>query len=547
MSIVDRLKSLLFIGIVLNTSLNTVLAQNESLKSLKKLNGVITYISKESIYTRFTSTQEIQLGDTLYSQRSGIAAMIVLKKSSISTINSRIGSDKLAIGDTIFVFASNQLTVVTTTDTTLSKTNIRDGKNQVIRSADSIVRKNIPREKNEQSWNWHGYSSISSRYNQTLASEANRAYNQQYGRFNIRGVKNDSLGSLGVQISGNYQHFRSEFSRSETPALGRLYLNQAELHWKINSALQLKMGRGFQNGLSSMGALDAVRLGYKISHLQLEAIGGFAPDYRTHQFSTNIPVIGLTVRTEQYQKDLKWDASLGWMDQYANGNIDRRLLLMQASVFNKKSYLYVLLENDFTQGLGQSRLQSTYVSLQQKLTPKWNAFVSYDTRTPWIYWRSYDQLTIDDLVEREAQRGFRVRLSCRASKNVNWGIQSTLRTTNFKKDMVLLGVNVTRNNLFWKGSSLSYRLNITDYNLWQNAQQIVRWSKHHDKTQFSMYYRSNLFSRRIELGSVFNQNSVGLQYSFPLKKSFELDVFSEYNLQQQQQHLFCYITLSKRF
>ncbi len=539
------LQKWLFFSILMIYTLNSTLAQSISSTSVSQT-GVVSYVSKESVYVRFNSTSEIRLGDTLFQFGSRKPVLIVSKKSSISTINTRIGSTNLLIGDSILFFAKIQ-----TLKTILKKEEnliLRDGKNQIIRSADSVVRKSIPQETTTKSWLWHGNNSITSRYNQTLGSEANRGMNQQYGRFHVRGAKNDSLNSLAVHLSGNYQQFSSSFRSSEAPKAGRLYLNQAEIQWRPNSALEFRLGRGFQNGLSSMGALDAARVSYKKYQLQLEAVGGFAPNFRTHQFSTENLAYGLSLKTEQYKKTIKWDASLGWIDQYSQGQIDRRLMLLQGSIFNKKSYAYFLIENDFTQGINESRVQSTYVSMQHRWNSKWNSFFSYDTRTPWIYWRSYDQLTIDDLMEREAQRGFRVRLNYKSSKNINWGFQSTVRTTNFKKDMMLLGVNVTRSNLFWRGSSLSYRLNLADYNsLWQNAQQIIRWSMYKQNQQFSMYYRSNLYSRRIELGSIFNQNSAGLQYSFPLKKGYELDAFFEYNFQQQQQHLFCYLTLNKRF
>lgn len=538
------LEKWLFFSILLSYTFNSTFAQSIS-STRGAQTGVISYISKESVYVRFSSTVGIAFGDTLYSAKTKMPVLVVSKKSSISTINTRIGTTNLLIGDSILFFSKVQ--VLKSIPQKENNLVVRDGKNQIIRTADSVVRKNIPREPKENNWNWHGNTSLSSRYNQTLGAEANRGMNQQFGRFNIRGIKNDTLNSLGVHLSGNYQQFSSSYARSEAPKMGRLYLNQAEIQWKPASSLEFRLGRGFQNGLSSMGALDAARITYKKSTIQFEAVGGFAPNFRTHQFSTENLAYGLSLKKEQYRNTLKWDVSLGWMNQFSQGQIDRRLLLAQASIFNKKSYAYLLMENDFTQGFNQSRIQSTYLSVQHRWNSKWNLFLSYDTRTPWIYWRSYDQLTIDELIEREAQRGFRMRLNYKSSKNVNWGFQSTVRTTNLKKDMMLIGFNVTRNNLFWRGSLLSYRINVADYDLWQNALQIIRWSMYKQNSQFSMYYRSNLFSRRIELSSIFNQNSAGFQYSFPLRKGYELDAFFEYNFQQQQQHLFCYLTLNKRF
>lgn len=502
--------------------------------------GVVTYISVENVYVRFDNTQNLQIGDTLYEVRTKKPVLVLQKKSSTSTINSRINEKTIALGDSFYAI-SKIIAAPIKRDTQINH------KIQKIRFNDSLKTSNVKPKIAENKWIWHGYSSISTRYNQTFNSEANRAYTQQFGRFNVRGVKKDSVRSTGLNISGNYQHFYSQFQRTEAPKWGRVYLNQAEFSMSVSPSLDLKIGRGFQNGLSSIGALDALKLGLNIHKVRFEGVCGFSPDYKTQLFSTEVPVLGVSAKYQNHQFPIKWDVNFGWMNQFRGGNVDRNLVLLQTSAFNQNSYAFLLLENDITQGLNKARVQSTYLSVQHKLNSKWNTFASYDTRTPWIFWQTYDQLTIDDLIEREAQRGFRLRVNYKQSRNVNWGIQSTLRTTNLRKEMVLLGVNVSHNHFIWKGSTLSYRLNVTDYITWQNAQQIIRWSDYYKESTISIYYRSNLYSRNSKISSIFNQSSVGAQWSFPVSKRYDLDAFVEQNIQQQQQHLFCYLTLSRRF
>ncbi len=507
--------------------------------------GVVTYISAENVYVRFENTKNLNIGDTLFKTSNQKPLLVLQKKSSTSTINSRISDETIILGDSFYGVSK----VVNTKLQADSQINLSSANHRIqkIRFIDTLKTTTVAPKAIANKWNWHGYTSVSTRYNQTFNSESNRAYTQQFGRFNVKGVKKDSFRNSGLHLSGNYQHFYSQFQTTEAPKWGRIYLNQAEFSTNLSSHLDLKIGRGFQNGLSSIGALDALKLGLNIHQIRIEGVCGFSPEYRTHLFSTQMPVLGLSAKYQNHELPIKWDVNMGWMNQYKGADLDRNLLLFQSSAFNQNTYAFFLLENDITQGFKNARVQSTYLSIQHKFNTKWNAFISYDTRTPWIFWQTYDQLTIDDLIEREAQRGFRFRVNYKQNRYLNWGIQSTLRTSNFRKEMMLLGLNVAHNHFIWKGSTLSYRLNLTDYLTWQNAQQIVRWSDYYKESTISIYYRSNIYSRNSKISSIFNQSSVGAQWSFPIAKQYDLDAFIEQNIQQQQQHLFCYLTLSKRF
>jgi len=90
-------------------------------------------------------------------------------------------------------------------------------------------------------------------------------------------------------------------------------------------------------------------------------------------------------------------------------------------------------------------------------------------------------------------------------------------------------------------------MNIADYGIWQNVQQLVRFRQRIKQTSFSLFYRSVLFARRYTMNSLFNQNYMGVQSSFPLPNNYILSAFAEYDIQQQQQQLIFYLTLNKRF
>jgi hypothetical protein len=182
-----------------------------------------------------------------------------------------------------------------------------------------------------------------------------------------------------------------------------------------------------------------------------------------------------------------------------------------------------------------------------RLSKRWSVFSSYDTRLPLIYWSSYSQKRIDNLALQERQNGWRTRLRFQANKSLSIGMNMTIRSRQTASQMYLGGIDVYQNKWFWKGGSFNYRMNIADYGIWQNVQQLVRFRQRIKQTSFSLFYRSVLFARRYTMNSLFNQNYMGVQSSFPLPNNYILSAFAEYDIQQQQQQLIFYLTLNKRF
>jgi len=510
----------------------------QSLAAQQAQSGVVSYMTDDHVYVRFSSTENLKVSDTLFFK--GMPALQVVKKSSISSINKRISSLDIKTGDTLFFIYFKQKTKE-------KETSKRDGSQQQIRFADttkSISSLNVPKEK---SWEWDGLLGLSSRYNQTILSEANRGLTRQFMRFSIRGKSNTPELPLSVTLTGNYQHFGSAFSESAYPKWGRLNVFQAHLDYKVSSNWNLRVGRGFQPGLSSVGALDALNWSYNRGGLHIESVVGLSPNLSNYGISADRPLYGLNAQFSRNTKDLKWHIGAGWFDQYFKGLLDRRLWVGQGSIYTSKGNLFFMVEGDATNGLAAHRMQSVFVSGRYRLNDKWSVFSSYDTRLPWIFWNSYDRIAIDALMDRESQQGWRTRLQYKSGKYTNWGFHATLRQRQNATQMLLGGFSVDRRKLFWKGSSLSYRVSAADYGVWQNAQQTLRLRQGFSKWDITAFYRSVLFARRYSFESLFNQSYIGVQSSLPLKNRYELDAFVEYDFQQQQQQLLVYITLNKRF
>ncbi len=71
------------------------------------IEGSVSYLSNAQVYVRFPSTREINTGDTLYfvnGENAATRALIVLNKSSISCVCTRVGTAEIQIGDKVVFY-----------------------------------------------------------------------------------------------------------------------------------------------------------------------------------------------------------------------------------------------------------------------------------------------------------------------------------------------------------------------------------------------------------------------------------------------------------
>lgn len=505
--------------------------------------GVVTYISTKHIYLRFKSTEGIELGDSLW--RGGIPELQILKKTSISVITQPLSSETKAAKNDTFIHINNRITQTDKTDSQDSV--IRDGKNQsFLFSKGKTNSANIPSEKENAVWDWGGIVGWSSRVNTTFASVANRSNLRQFGRFNLYGNSSTKI-PIQLNLNGNYQHYNHAFSdESNYPQAGRVNLYEARVGMDVTEKLNIQLGRGFQRNLNSIGVIDGLNINYLSNGFHVGGLFGFAPNPVNYSFDLNRPIYGGRIGKQWDGKKITTQLNISWLEQKFNGLTDKRYVSSQGYINAKKLNVFYLVEGDVTQGFNNPRIHSLYTSFNLRLTKKWSLFNSFDKRLPLINWESMDQISVSALLNQTDQYGWRSRVRYQVNRNLSTGLFFTLRATNQQRQMLLTGINVYQSRFLWRGSSASYRMSIADYGIWQNAQQTVRLDQRIGGSHLGFYYRSNLFTRRFNTKSIFNQSYMGLQTRFPLPKRYEMSVFTEYSLQQQQNQLLLYLTLNKR-
>lgn len=497
----------------------------------KIINGIVSYQTGMNTYVKFEQTSQIEIGDTLYF--SSTPCLSVQAKSSTSCVCLAINGCNLKLGDTLmysYLVESIELDLKTNlknTDTTYELINPRK---------DSILN-NEPIAS--------GSFSVSSLFQQTTQSEANRISLRQIIRFNTLNYFSLFNQPSTLNLNGNFQHYYSNFP-SNYPKLGRLNIYQACIELQPNLNTRLSIGRSIQtNGLSTLGIFDALRFQYQPQRWQLESVIGFLPHWGTFGVNLTQQVLGMSAIYANSNNQKYFQIGVGTYLQLKHGEFDRLTTASQGAINYRKIQGYYSSDLDF--GHNSVRLNNLFTSIQWMANKKWQFFLSYDARQNFILWNSYNQSLIDDLLDNAIQHGLRLRVQCRLGENTIVSTQITNRFSQQLTQMQLFGVQIRQQKLFWRGSQLNYSCNLASYPSWISLQQTLRFEQQLGANQLGLYYRSQFFDRKETTSNILNQSTFGFQFYSSLKKQYRFTFSSEYGIQQQQKIIRAYVTIIKKF
>ncbi len=92
-----------YITYILLFTIQSVLSQSDT------IDGVVTFNTSKNTYVRFSSTEKISIGDTLYLTPAGAqACLLILKKSSTSCVCQSINDCKIEKDTRVFFRLKNQ-------------------------------------------------------------------------------------------------------------------------------------------------------------------------------------------------------------------------------------------------------------------------------------------------------------------------------------------------------------------------------------------------------------------------------------------------------
>ncbi|HEY6599294.1 MAG TPA: hypothetical protein VIZ30_08275, partial [Pseudomonadales bacterium] len=190
----------------------------------------------------------------------------------------------------------------------------------------------------------------------------------------IVGRRSESV-DLGVRISTDALY---DFGPDSDSAyrMSTAYFEAQQIDWGVD----VRVGRQSQQSNGVLGRYDGAQLQYKATPwLKLGLIGGYAVDYSDNAFSSDRPLYG--VNAEVSVADGAWEFAPFYMEQQADGLLDRRAVGMETRYFRENLSAFSLVDYD----IYHKALNTTYLMLNLRFGDGWSTYANYDhRRSPYI-------------------------------------------------------------------------------------------------------------------------------------------------------------------
>jgi hypothetical protein len=398
--------------------------------SRQAIDGTVSYITSQNVYVKFSSTENISVGDTLFTVTDGLLLPVLLVKelSSISCVCTPLSSKKLAVNDNIRAFP-----VKTIPTANLNAVPAPGVKKELVQTDSIPTQKNSPPEEIKQRVN--GRFSVSSYSNFSSVSDLSQRMRYTFS-MNATNISNSKL-SAETYIS--FVHKAGEWSEVQTDIFNGLKIYSLALNYAVNKNNQLWFGRKINPRLSNAGAIDGLQYETKIKAFSAGLFAGTRPDYMNYSFNSKLLQYGGYLGHDYVGKNGgSAQTSVAFVEQKNNGNTDRRFAYLQHTnsllpklyffgsvefdLFNKKMNIQ---DSTLTQD-NSPNLSNVYVSLRYKILKQLSVSLSYSARQNIVYYETYKSI-IDQLLDESKLQGYMFQINYRPVKFITVGANAGYR------------------------------------------------------------------------------------------------------------------------
>ena len=398
--------------------------------SRQAIDGTVSYITSQNVYVKFSSTENISVGDTLFTVTDGLLLPVLLVKelSSISCVCTPLSSKKLAVNDNIRAFP-----IKTIPAANLNAVPAPEVKKELVQTDSIPTQKNSPPEEIKQRVN--GRFSVSSYSNFSSVSDLSQRMRYTFS-MNATNISNSKL-SAETYIS--FVHKAGEWSEVQTDIFNGLKIYSLALNYAVNKNNQLWFGRKINPRLSNAGAIDGLQYETKIKAFSAGLFAGTRPDYMNYSFNSKLLQYGGYLGHDYAGKNGgSAQTSVAFVEQKNNGNTDRRFAYLQHTnsllpklyffgsvefdLFNKKMNVQ---DSTLTQD-NSPNLSNVYVSLRYKILKQLSVSLSYSARQNIVYYETYKSI-IDQLLDESKLQGYMFQINYRPVKFITVGANAGYR------------------------------------------------------------------------------------------------------------------------
>jgi hypothetical protein len=390
--------------------------------------GIVSYKTTQNIYVRFTSTQGISVGDTLYFIRDGIWWPVLVVKfiSSTSCVGAPMISQNIEPGTKIIAQVKTQKKPVYPDE--------KKNKEEIIPEEEVVTEKieetqysqKTPSKKTDHI---KGRISAASYINMS-GHPANDRQRMKYTlTFNARRIGNTGF-SAECYMSfrhtlNDWQEVKDHFNK-----VFKVYSLAAE--YEFNEGLHVWLGRKINFNLSNIGAIDGLQAEKKWKKTLVGFFAGSKPDLSDYGFNSHLLQFGAYTGYTIQEKNGIIQNTFAIAEQRNHNLTDRRFAYFQhvnssikrINIFSSFEFDLYKVENDVPKNVFD--VSSIYFSIRYRASDKLSLFGSYDARKNIIYYESYKSF-IDQLIDEETRQGFRFSFNYHPLKKLTIGSSAGYR------------------------------------------------------------------------------------------------------------------------
>lgn len=509
--------------------------------------GNISFISSQSIYTRFKSTENINSGDTLFSLKNDKykPLLIVKSLSSISCVCSLIDLDSVKPDDKVYHFfkkETRQEIMDNSSDSSIVEGELNIVEQEVMDTttkATTLKRNNI-----------RGKFAISS-YSGVASASSNNYLRMRYSSALSIDHINGSKFSFDSYI--HFTHKDDNFAEIKKNIFEGLKIYSLSLQYDVSPKTSISIGRKYNQQIANIGAVDGLQLNQTIGKFKFGIIAGSKPDLFDYGFNPSLLQVAAYAAHSSKINNKMFSTSFAFMQQMNNSKTDRRFIYLQHSnMLINKLYSFASMEIDLykvTNNISASSfdLTSIYLLLRYNLTKKITITGSYDIRNNVIYYETFKNY-LDRLIEQETRQGFSANLNWRMGK---WGNLNLRGTYRFRKDDSNPTENIAGNLYFNKSPIDDLQMSISanyikaSYLRGTSAGFRLTYDLIPSKLMANYYYRFFIGKYYFSELETF-QNINELQLSYQIQKKLSLILSYEAQIEKKILDQRLYIGLTKR-
>ena len=400
--------------------------------------GKISYVTTQSIYVKFQSTENIAEGDTLYSKQEDklIPVLIVKGTSSISCSCIPISAIKLSVADQVYSkpkIIKPKKSVPIVAETTLLP---------VAEKKDTIGGTKVQHKKKTQLISGRVSLSSYSNFSSEPANSQRMRYTFSLDALNIGNSK------LSAETYMSFVHKLGEWTEIQQDVFNGLKIYSLALSYEFNKNNKIWLGRKINPRISNMGAIDGLQYELKLKSFTIGVVGGFRPDYMNYSFNSNLLEFGGYFGHDYSNRHGSMQTTVAFIDQMNNGNTDRRFAYLQhTNSLVKNLFFFGSVEVDLykqTMNPVDSVLKDTtykkdnspnltnlYLSLRYRPVRQLSLSFSFSSRQNIIYYETYKDI-VERLLEETALQGYTFQVSYQPVNKLSIGMNVGYRDS--KKD-----------------------------------------------------------------------------------------------------------------